>query len=88
MGAAARRNPRALAGKDADLVQGERLQRIIASIPTPLQYQRFLECFPAEDREDVRRLTRPWCQFDPAAIAAEEALISRAATVAARTGGA
>ena len=87
MGAAARRNPRALAGKDAAQVQALRLQALMATFRTPRQYQRWLETFPEDAREDVRRLTRPWCQFDPEAIAAEDAVIARAAPMAARIGG-
>ncbi len=88
LGRDARLNPRALAGKDAAQVQASRLQSIVAMFRTPRQYQRWLATFPEETREDVRRLTRPWCQFEPEAIVAEDAVIARAVSVAARTGGA
>jgi len=88
MGWAARANPRAPDGhKDTAAVYAAQLQATVRQLKTPRQYQRFLASFPADTREDVRQLTKAYCEWDLDAIRAEDALIARAATVAAQTAG-
>jgi hypothetical protein len=89
MGRAARSNPLSLAGqKDPDQVSAARLARFASrTIKTPRQFATYLESFPEDAREEVRRLTLPHCEWDLALIRREEAVMTKAAAVAAQAGG-
>lgn len=84
MGSAARRNPRSFdGGKSYEAVGLARLEATCQTIRTPRELDALVARFPPSARDLIRALATPHCTFDPAAIAAEDARITTALTVAA-----
>ncbi len=73
MGWAARANKLALApGKDRDSVGMARLELAAKKLTTPRKLERFLKAYHPEDRDGIRAIVKPYCEFDAKEIAEED----------------